>query len=286
MGRERASQPPITREVYALSDPEAQRRYTGARRAADTLPFLLPYLRQGMRLLDCGCGVGSITLDLAEAVAPGEVVGVDLDAGQLAEARAGSEARGLTNVRFEVADAYALPFPGESFDAAVAHTLLIHLRDPLRAVRELRRVLRPGGIVAIADGDTGTTIMSPSTPPLERGWELFWRVGQHNGAHLDQGRHARRVLREAGFARVEGHATVECFGNPEATRRFAAVLDRLWRSPATVEVVVGQGWSDRQELEACCAAVRAWGEHPAAFTATTRCGALGWVDDVDRSASP
>ncbi len=73
-----------------------------------------------MFLLDCGIGVGSLTLDLAERVAPGRVVGVDLDESQLAMARTEAEGRGLTNVRFEVASIYELPFPDGSFDAALA----------------------------------------------------------------------------------------------------------------------------------------------------------------------
>jgi len=263
---------------YLLDDAEAQRRYTEGRSGADALPFLMPHLRPGLRLVDCGCGVGSITLDLAEIVAPGEVVGFDLDAGQLADATAAAAARGLGNVRFEAADAYELPLADGSCDVAVAHTLLIHLPDPVRGARELRRVLRPGGVVAIADGDFGSLVFAPASPLVERGLELYGRVFEHGGAHWHQGREARRVLREAGFARVEGHATVEYYGDREATRRIAGVLDRLWGSPSTVETVVGQGWAGAAEVEAMRAAVRAWGDEPDAFLSVTRCGALGWVD--------
>jgi ubiquinone/menaquinone biosynthesis C-methylase UbiE len=74
-----------------------------------------------MRGLDLGCGPGSITLGLAEAVAPGEMVGVDVQPSQVAQAQALSAARGVMNVRFEVADVYRLPFPDGSFDAVSAH---------------------------------------------------------------------------------------------------------------------------------------------------------------------
>lgn len=268
------------RETYSLADPEAQRRYTGIRRAADRFPFLLPHLRPGLRLLDCGCGVGSITLDLAEQVAPGEVVGLDRDASQVADATAATVARGLANARFEVGDAYALPFPDAAFDVAVAHALLFHLSEPLRALRELRRVLKPGGLVAIGDADIATLIFMPSSPALTRGWELFARALRHNGANPDQGRHARRVLREAGFARVEGHATAESFGTPEGTRRFAGATVRIWRSPAILDVIVGQGWATREEVEECCAAFLAWGDDPDALSLQAFGGALGWVGEA------
>src|SRR5947209_19784679 len=106
--QDRPSDAMAAEEVYMISDRE-QVSYTGTRTAADWVPFLLPHLRTGMSLLDCGCGVGSITLDLAERVAPGQVVGVDLDEGQLAMARVEAERRGLANVRFEVASIYDLP---------------------------------------------------------------------------------------------------------------------------------------------------------------------------------
>ena len=115
-------------EIYTISDAEAQRLYTGVRRAAQWTPFLLPHLRPGMSLLDCGCGAGSITLDLAEFVAPGSVGGLDLDVGQLDAARWEAARRGLTNVTFEHGNVYNLPFADGAFDAALAHTLLFHLR--------------------------------------------------------------------------------------------------------------------------------------------------------------
>lgn len=147
-------------EIYTLSGTEAQESYVGTRTAAVWVPFFLPHLRPGMSLLDCGYGVGSITLDLAERVAPGQVVGIDLDESQLATARAEAERRGLGNVRFEAASIYDIPFPAASFDAALAHTLLFHLNDPARAAgiashaqagrggMRLRRRLEHGGLLA------------------------------------------------------------------------------------------------------------------------------------------
>ena len=107
-------------ETYIISDVEAQRMYTGVRRAAQWGPFFLPHLRPGLSLLDCGCGVGSITLDLAEIVAPGRVVGLDLDEEQLAIARHAAVQCGLTNATFEQGSIYDLPFDNGTFDAVLA----------------------------------------------------------------------------------------------------------------------------------------------------------------------
>ena len=272
--------PSPDRETYSLSAPEVQREYTGSRRATDWVRFFLPHLHPGMRVLDLGCGVGSITLDLAEIVAPGQVVGVDADASQLEVARASASARGLPNARFEVADAYALPFPNNAFAAALAHTLLIHLREPERALRELRRVVRPGGVVAVSDDDFGTAVLSPSDPLVEEAISLLVRVVQHNGGNPYYARHLRRCFLEAGFVRTVGHAVAaDYYGTAEATRWFARLIDPLFRDPAFLEVVIGQGWVDRAHLEAILTELRSWAERPDAFFAITYCAALGWVGD-------
>jgi ubiquinone/menaquinone biosynthesis C-methylase UbiE len=121
-----------------------------------------------MRLLDCGYGVGSITVQLADIVTPGETVGVDVDAAQLELARAAAAVRGMGNVRFTVGSIYELPFADASFDVALAHTVLQHLSEPLSALKELRRVLAPGGIAAVSDDDLRTWVVAPEGSAVYR----------------------------------------------------------------------------------------------------------------------
>ena len=105
------------------------------RRAEVEAWFLLPRLRPGMRLLDAGCGPGTVTAGLARAVAPGEVVGIDVAPGVLDHARAHAAGEGVGNVTFGEGDVYALDHPDASFDAVYANQLLQHLTDPVRALR-------------------------------------------------------------------------------------------------------------------------------------------------------
>ena len=93
--------------------------------------FFAPHLRPGMRLLDCGCGPGTITLGLATIVAPGEVVGIDNDPERLEAARAAAREEGVANVTCQEASILELPFPDGSFDAAFSHALMEHL--PVRS---------------------------------------------------------------------------------------------------------------------------------------------------------
>src|SRR5690349_25086699 len=86
------------------------------RTALNSAAYLLPHLQQGMSILDVGCGPGTITVDLAELVAPGRVVGIDSSPEVVEQARAHAAERGVTNVEFRVGDAYALEFADGEFD--------------------------------------------------------------------------------------------------------------------------------------------------------------------------
>jgi ubiquinone/menaquinone biosynthesis C-methylase UbiE len=247
------------------------------RTAAEEGAFFLPHLRAGMRVLDLGCGPGSITLGLAEAVAPGEVVGVEFQPAQVAQAQALSAARGVMNVRFEVADVYRLPVPDGSFDAVFAHAVLMHLREPVRALVEVRRVLRPGGIVGVRDSDWGGRIHAPATRLLEQWYALTVRVRQLNGGDPFMGRHHRRLLLEAGFARAEATVSVWSDGTPEKTRRGASFLKAQLQGFAPT--ALSEGWMDQTTVEGVAAEFDAWAERPDALYVEMMCEALGWVSD-------
>ena len=111
------------------------------RTAENSGAYLLPHLRPGQRLLDVGCGPGTITADLALLVAPGDVTGVDAAADVVAQAQEHARGLGVENLHFEVADLFDLGYPDASFDVIHLHQVLQHLGDPVAALVELRRVL-------------------------------------------------------------------------------------------------------------------------------------------------
>jgi ubiquinone/menaquinone biosynthesis C-methylase UbiE len=263
-------------ERYTLGYSDAERRRLAGRRAESWAGFLLPHLRPGMRLLDVGCGPGSITLGLAAAVAPGYVAGVDLALVQVEAARAAAEEAGAA-VDVAVADAYSLPFPDGTFDAAFAHTVLFHLREPVAALAEMRRVLRPGGVVGVRDPDVGAELWRPPSPSIDRFFGLVRRFGEEAGASPTYARDQRRLLLEAGFARTQGFAFAACDGEIEATRRTAASYAGWFRNPRFVRMVTENGWADAVELEAMRDELLAWGERPDAFYVRLECAALGWT---------
>jgi ubiquinone/menaquinone biosynthesis C-methylase UbiE len=170
------------------------------RTVADSAQFLLPFLRDGIRLLDFGCGPGSITADLAGHVGgTGQVVGVDSSPEALAIARRDATAN---RVKYVGASVYELPFPPAAFDVAYGHQVLQHLNDPVAALREVRRVLKPGGLVAVRDADFGSMTHHPHYEELDRWLEIYYRVARSNGGEPDAGRRLSSWVRTAGFTSV------------------------------------------------------------------------------------
>jgi len=254
-----------------------------ARRAArEVAGFLLPHLRSGMRLIDCGCGPGNVTADLAGVVDPGDVVGIDISERDLESGRALVRDRGIGNVTFQVASVYELPFPDGSFDVAFAHALLQHLGDPLAALKEMRRVLRPGGLAGIADPAWHRALRAPTNPILDAWDALRTRTIAHNGGSPFYASNQRALLREAGFRQTEGGAWMAgadrsgAAGTLDTTRSSAqAHLARLRGS--VEQLALQQGWASQEELDAMADALVAWGDRPDAFYALPICWGLGWA---------
>ncbi len=259
---------------------QAQRHGSAhARRTADVHgAFILPHLKPGMGLLDVGCGPGSITLGLAQRVAAGEVVGIDISAGRIEQARALAAERGVTNVRFETADIYALPFEDASFDAVFSNAVHQHLSDPLAALREQRRVLKPGGVIGIGDPDLVTSIVYPSTPALERSLDVYCRIREADGGTPDIGRRLREVLHDAGFARVTASAVAGSDGTAETARFMGDWWAAYFEAPAIVARVAAAGIATEAEMAEMGTAWRAWGEAPGAFAVRFGCHAIGWAE--------
>ncbi len=232
-----------------------------------------------MNLLDCGCGVGSITLDLSRIVDPGNVVGIDLDNEQLNFARSEAVRHGVKNVRFKQASVYQLPFPDSTFDAVLAHTLLMHVNDPPKALKEMRRVLKkPGGVIGVFDDDFGSFFFSPPTPLLEKATKLLIKIIEQNGGSPFYSRNLRHLLLESGFKKTEGHAVAaEYYGTLEETRRFADAYVGVIRRQLSKTVIGDRKLQDQKMIEKIINEVRSWGDRSDAFHAVMYCAALGWT---------
>ena len=231
-----------------------------------------------MCLLDCGCGPGSISIGLAEAVAPGQVVGVDIEPSQYRSAWSQAAKRLGINLHFAVADVYNLPFVDNFFDAAFLHNVLSHLRRPLEVLKGIYRLLSPGGVIGISHPDFSGQLISPSDPLLDRGHELYWRLVEHNGGNPAIGKYQRTLLHEAGFVRVEAVAKYSTVGTQDGVRARAEHGGRMSGGSDIAQQMIDLGWTDRSELDRIIAAWRKWSEQPGAFMANATVTAVGWKE--------
>jgi SAM-dependent methyltransferase len=247
------------------------------RTAEQHAALLLDHLQPGMQVLDVGCGGGSITIGIAAAVAPGRVVGIDLQRSEIGAAQARAAERGVGNVEFHVGDVTAgVPFPDASFDAAFAHTVFMHLPDPVATLSEVRRVLRPGGVIVVCDPDLGASLRVPTSDVMTAWASVVARVQQHHGTNGQIGRHLRRLLWEAGFVRAEAHARAESHGTATATAAFAAFLQS--QVPNFARTALEKGWTDRATVDAVLAEIERWATDRDAFAVSVWCEAIAWVD--------
>jgi SAM-dependent methyltransferase len=244
------------------------------RTAENSAAHLLPHLRPGLDLLDVGCGPGTITLDLAARVAPGSVVGVDAAEEVVARAEAARAEAGAANVRFEAGDAYELAFADESFDVAHAHQVLHHLIDPVRALREMRRVLRPGGLLATRETDYGAYLWAPDDPRLDRWLALFHQVAAHNGGDADAGRRLKGWVQGAGFDELTVSSSTWTFTEPEDRSWWGGLWADRVEASSFAEQAVEYGFSDQRELAAIATAWRNWIEHDDALFVVVHCEVL------------
>jgi SAM-dependent methyltransferase len=229
------------------------------RTAENSAGYLLPRLAPTARVLDIGCGPGTITADLAARVPDGDVVGIDAAGDVLAMARAEADRRGQANVRFEVGDAYELGFEDETFDVVHAHQVMQHLSDPVAALTEMRRVCRPGGVIAARDGDYGGMFWFPGDPELTEWQTLYRNVARALDGEPDAGRHMLSWARQAGFEAIEASASAWCYTGPQDRPWWGASwAERLTDSPFG-DRAVEHGLAAREDLERLAGAWRRWG---------------------------
>ncbi|KAF4548255.1 Methyltransferase-like protein 3 [Elsinoe fawcettii] len=170
-----------------------------SRSAEKNADYLLGKIRPDSAILDIGCGPGTITCDFARLAPKGRVVGLDYSDSVIKEAQAEARKRGIGNIDFRAGDAHALPFEDDSFDIVHAHAVLIHLPQPLNAVKEMRRVCKPGGYVAAREPDWATCVIHPEYPALEKWKTLHTQLKQREGAEPNAGRHLASWAVAAGF---------------------------------------------------------------------------------------
>ena len=189
--------------------------------------FFLRYLTPGVSVLDAGCGPGSITSSIAPLIAPGSIVGIDFGASQIERAASNASRAGIHNAEFRTADCYSLPYDRGTFDRVFSHALMEHLSDPLRAMKELHRVLKPGGFIGVCSPDWGGFLLAPPSADVAAAVTAYTNLQASNGGDVQVGRRLGAYMAEAGFADVRMSARYECYPSLTLIGEYLALqLDR------------------------------------------------------------
>jgi len=156
----------------------------------------------GSLVLEAGCGVGAQTVALARNSPGAKIISIDLSESSLAEAKRSVEAAGLTNVQFQRADIFHLPFEPDAFDHVFVCFVLEHLPRPIEALEALRAVLKPGGTITVIEGDHGSAYFHPDSEAARRAIGGQVELQRRAGGDALIGRRLYPLLQQAGFHSV------------------------------------------------------------------------------------
>jgi ubiquinone/menaquinone biosynthesis C-methylase UbiE len=253
----RANQLSQQSEVYTPGYTANASNFMAKRRADTHAAFFLPHLHSGDRVLDCGCGPGTITAGLADAVKPGQVTGIDLAESQIALANAYSAEHGIHNVEFATGSIYNLQFEANTFDAVFAHAVFEHLATPVKALQEVHRVLKADGMLGLCSPDWGGFLIAPIDPAVEAAISFYKILQEQNGGNVYVGRQLAVYAQEAGFVDRHLSAYYECYENPATIAEYLAL-----RLEQTTDEVALSHLPDGFTVSELADALRTWSKGP------------------------
>lgn len=195
------SQPGRPDYVHGYTSRESERLVDQATALTDFLHSGTRFPAGG-RVLEAGCGVGAQTVTLARNSPGAFITSIDISEESLAVARRRVEAAALTNVTFEQADLFHLPYPPASFDHVFVCFVLEHLADPAGALAVLREVTNPGGTLTVIEGDHGSVYFHPEDADARRTIDCLVRLQAEAGGDSLIGRRLYPLLVAAGLGDV------------------------------------------------------------------------------------
>ncbi|KAJ5902802.1 ubiE/COQ5 methyltransferase [Penicillium taxi] len=246
--------------VYTHGHHDSVVRSHARRTALNSASFLLPYIKSDMKILDIGCGPGTITVDFAAYAPQGHVIGLERVGEVLTKARALAQERGLTNIEFVEGDANSLSYEDGTFDIVFCHQVLQHVGDPVGMLQEMKRVTKVGGIVAAREADYGSFVWYPETQGLNEWKTLYDRVARHNGAEPNAGRMLHAWARKAGLENVKCSLTSWCYATPDEIKWWSSSWqERTLKSSFATSALDGKLALD-SDLQRISEAWKEWGQ--------------------------
>ncbi|CZR66329.1 related to delta-24-sterol methyltransferase [Phialocephala subalpina] len=249
-------------------EPPPQAIHHEQRNAENSAAYFLPKLKSmkeknpHLTLLDVGAGSGTISITFAKAIPDGHVTATDLNPDILPRAASIAKSEGVTNIEFQQADAYKLPFPDESFDVTHCHQMLCHLKEPWEALREMLRVTKKGGAVAAREADLDTECVWPATEGLLKFHDFTVSLMRSKGGSSNAGRQLLSWALKAGVERGQVTASFGtwCYSAKEDKEVWAQAMAKLLRGGRIRDGALAKGLATEDELEEMAKAWREWQE--------------------------
>lgn len=247
-------------KVYAADHSAAVLKTHSWRTASNSAAYLLPHLTPSTTILDLGCGPGSITASLAQHVPLGHVTGLEPTAAPLTAARSHAASLNITNISFVVGDIHALPFAPDTFDIVHTHQVLQHIADPVAALREMRRVCKPGGFLACRE--SASLNWFPPSEGLAAYHAYQVRMARAKGGNPHPGGMMHVWAREAGFeyADLQRSTGSWCFSSPEERRYWGGTFAERVASSSVAKAAVEGGFATQEDLDGYARAWREWAD--------------------------
>ncbi|NER19483.1 MAG: methyltransferase domain-containing protein [Symploca sp. SIO1C2] len=165
-------------------------------------------LKSGMKALDLGCGAGFTSCEIAKITYPGTVIGVDFSEAMLEKAIEVKKSKGINNLDLELVDVYHLNFPDNYFDFIHARFFFQHLTNPMVAIENIYRVLKPGGIFCVFDIDNDWFTIYPKPESLTKLARKIAAIQQSQGGDAYVGRKLWSYFSKAGFIKIDTQVEV------------------------------------------------------------------------------
>ncbi|MCB1081651.1 MAG: class I SAM-dependent methyltransferase [Chlamydiia bacterium] len=239
--------------------------------------FLIPHLKETDHLLDCGCGPGSITLDFATLLPCGHVTGIDVEPSQIPIAQSLMQEREITNATFMQGSILSLPFENDQFDVAFTNAVLWTLSDPIPALQELKRVVKPGGIIACREPCFEGNLFYPESLPIKEAFDLQGRAQTEMGTDRNIGKKLAAHFFSVGLKKVELSVSVDVFSSPERRKLLARYSQTAWHDAPWAKMIQEKQWITPERIDYFKHELSKWENTPGAFFSTNWCEAIGVV---------
>jgi len=219
----------------------------------DCAGFLLPSLKPNMKLLDCGCGPGQLSSHFAKILSSGSVTGIDANPQHVELAKKESLSQALSNTTFHHGDIYQLPFEDNHFDIAFFHTVICNLHDPIAALQEVKRVVKPGGMIAAREPDYHNSIIYPIYPDVFKG---LTALGQAQTGYSDAtiGRRLKQIFNSIGLKSPSISASCDTYSTLLEMKKICSYLKAQLLAKEVSKTILERGYLSLEQLEKSCEA--------------------------------